>query len=197
MALHHGIACQPVKACHHCRVVSWLSPFFGDGRKHYQNKPQIICCTNRWPLSFCHFCTTTPPVLPLGIESQYTYKQYRYYCRSGAGKPIGIPLFSFIAVKTGLGLLPNDLRWKHTLPVQDYWEALALLCLYLLRCWHSVVTMNWLPLRRSLYCWLLCYCCCHCRFLWLNKAITKTALKRNHALLPLQRSGLSSSVCIY
>lgn len=29
------------------------------------------------------------------------------------GKPIGILLFSFIAVKAGLGSLPNDLRWKH------------------------------------------------------------------------------------
>ena len=31
------------------------------------------------------------------------------------GKPLGISLFSFIAVSLGLGILPDDMNWKHLL----------------------------------------------------------------------------------
>jgi NhaA family Na+:H+ antiporter len=29
------------------------------------------------------------------------------------GKPIGIAIFSFLAVKTGIAVLPADVRWSH------------------------------------------------------------------------------------
>jgi NhaA family Na+:H+ antiporter len=33
------------------------------------------------------------------------------------GKPLGIALFAFIGVKMGLAALPDDLKWKHIIPV--------------------------------------------------------------------------------
>ena len=67
-------------------------------------------------------------------------QQFRHLWGLFIGKPLGIVLFSVLAVKLGLSQWPSDVSWKH-MSAPDSWAASALRCRSSSRSWPSAALM--------------------------------------------------------
>lgn len=64
------------------------------------------------------------------------------------GKQLGITLFTWVAVRMGLGRLSDGVTWKHIYGVSCLGES-GLLCLYLSQTWPFRMPNLSLPLKRE------------------------------------------------
>ncbi len=101
---------------HHCRSSSCFAIPFGNGDEespsyklqHFLHKPVAFVIMPIFALA-----NTGITLTGNWIEGLSTSNSLGIFAGLFAGKPLGIVLFSLLAVKLGLSQLPNDISWKH------------------------------------------------------------------------------------
>jgi Na+:H+ antiporter, NhaA family len=76
--------------------------------QHFLHKPVAFIIMPIFALA-----NTGIPLIGNWIESLVTVNSLGIFAGLFVGKPLGITLFSFLAIKIGLSQLPNEVSWKH------------------------------------------------------------------------------------